>query len=225
MLGTYSDEFGKLDFERSQHGSGMSNRSQAKRFVSALNSIAERTYNNLFDLQQLRHIAKELQIRVSSASSHFNNNSTLPDPSQWFIAEGGVAKTPLLCLFAATEITNLLLLGWAEFLKCLCRLHWPHSCLQQQLLALVRADSTDEAASEQDSGLICERQCWFQCFTPSGSPEDTPVFVPKFRLVVSLLYFSSAVMFLCDLLWIKYAFQVFIPASDILRLYLDRNIM
>ncbi|NXU11580.1 MCM8 helicase, partial [Pardalotus punctatus] len=69
MLGTYSDEFGKLDFERSQHGSGMSNRSQAKRFVSALNSIAERTYNNLFELQQLRHIARELQIRVSDFES------------------------------------------------------------------------------------------------------------------------------------------------------------
>ncbi|XP_042657881.1 DNA helicase MCM8-like [Tyto alba] len=69
MLGTYSDEFGKLDFERSQHGSGMSNRSQAKRFVSALNSIAERTYNNLFDLQQLRQIAKELQLRVSDFES------------------------------------------------------------------------------------------------------------------------------------------------------------
>ncbi|NXG54209.1 MCM8 helicase, partial [Hemiprocne comata] len=69
MLGTYSDEFGKLDFERSQHGSGMSNRSQAKRFVSALNRIAERTYNNLFDLQQLRQIAKELQIRVSDFES------------------------------------------------------------------------------------------------------------------------------------------------------------
>ncbi|XP_041333061.1 DNA helicase MCM8 [Pyrgilauda ruficollis] len=69
MLGTYSDEFGKLDFERSQHGSGMSNRSQAKRFVSALSSVAERTYNNLFDLQQLRHIARELQLRVSDFES------------------------------------------------------------------------------------------------------------------------------------------------------------
>ncbi|XP_062427433.1 DNA helicase MCM8 isoform X3 [Rhea pennata] len=69
MLGTYSDEFGKLDFERSQHGSGMSNRSQAKRFISALNNIAERTYNNLFELQQLRQIAKELQIRVSDFES------------------------------------------------------------------------------------------------------------------------------------------------------------
>uniref|UniRef100_A0A8C2VJU1 DNA helicase MCM8 n=1 Tax=Chinchilla lanigera TaxID=34839 RepID=A0A8C2VJU1_CHILA len=65
MLGTYSDEFGNLDFERSQHGSGMSNRSSAKRFISALNSIAERTYNNLFQFRQLRQIAKELNIQVA----------------------------------------------------------------------------------------------------------------------------------------------------------------
>ncbi|KAB1262745.1 DNA helicase MCM8 [Camelus dromedarius] len=65
MLGTYSDEFGNLDFERSQHGSGMSNRSTAKRFISALNNIAERTYNNLFQFHQLRQIAKELNIQVA----------------------------------------------------------------------------------------------------------------------------------------------------------------
>ncbi|XP_054429998.1 DNA helicase MCM8 isoform X3 [Pteronotus mesoamericanus] len=65
MLGTYSDEFGNLDFERSQHGSGMSNRSAAKRFISALNNIAERTYNNLFQFHQLRQIAKELNIQVA----------------------------------------------------------------------------------------------------------------------------------------------------------------
>ncbi|KAM5246058.1 DNA helicase MCM8 isoform 4-T4 [Ctenodactylus gundi] len=64
MLGTYSDEFGNLDFERSQHGSGMSNRSKAKRFISALNNIAERTYNNLFQFHQLRQIARELNIQV-----------------------------------------------------------------------------------------------------------------------------------------------------------------
>ncbi|XP_073484716.1 DNA helicase MCM8 [Aquarana catesbeiana] len=69
LLGTYSDEFGKLDFDRSQHGSGMSNRSQAKKFVSALNRVAERTYNNLFDYQQLRQIAKELQIQVTDFES------------------------------------------------------------------------------------------------------------------------------------------------------------
>lgn len=82
MLGTYSDEFGKLDFERSQHGSGMSNRSQAKRFVSALSSVAERTYNNLFDLQQLRHIASQLQLRVSSS------NHTLPGHPQLVLPKG-----------------------------------------------------------------------------------------------------------------------------------------
>ncbi|CAO2578646.1 DNA helicase MCM8 [Lemmus lemmus] len=65
MLGTYSDEFGNLDFERSQHGSGMSNRSTAKRFISALNRIAERTYNNIFQFHQLRQIAKELNIQVA----------------------------------------------------------------------------------------------------------------------------------------------------------------
>ncbi|XP_066090794.1 DNA helicase MCM8 isoform X1 [Saccopteryx bilineata] len=65
MLGTYSDEFGNLDFERSQHGSGMSNRSAAKRFISALNNIAERTYNNLFQFHQLRQIAKDLNIQVA----------------------------------------------------------------------------------------------------------------------------------------------------------------
>nr|XP_020649324.1 DNA helicase MCM8 isoform X1 [Pogona vitticeps]XP_020649325.1 DNA helicase MCM8 isoform X1 [Pogona vitticeps]XP_020649326.1 DNA helicase MCM8 isoform X1 [Pogona vitticeps] len=65
MLGTYSDEFGKLDFERSQHGSGMSNRSQAKRFISALHGVAERTYSNLFEFQQLRQIAKEINIQVA----------------------------------------------------------------------------------------------------------------------------------------------------------------
>ncbi|XP_043912385.1 DNA helicase MCM8 [Protopterus annectens] len=64
MLDTYADEFGRLDFQRSQHGSGMSNRSQAKKFIAALNRVAERTYNNLFEYQQLRQIAKELQMQV-----------------------------------------------------------------------------------------------------------------------------------------------------------------
>uniref|UniRef100_A0A8C6X8P3 DNA helicase MCM8 n=1 Tax=Naja naja TaxID=35670 RepID=A0A8C6X8P3_NAJNA len=64
MLGTYSDEFGKLDFERSQHGSGMSRRSQGKKFISALHRIAERTYNNIFELHQLRQVANELNMKM-----------------------------------------------------------------------------------------------------------------------------------------------------------------
>ncbi|XP_041106487.1 DNA helicase MCM8 [Polyodon spathula] len=65
LLDTYSDEFGKLDFDRSQLGSGMSNRSHAKKFVAALNRISEQTYNNMFDCKQLRQIARELQIQVA----------------------------------------------------------------------------------------------------------------------------------------------------------------
>uniref|UniRef100_UPI00358FB3BE DNA helicase MCM8 isoform X2 n=1 Tax=Myxine glutinosa TaxID=7769 RepID=UPI00358FB3BE len=64
FLDTFSDEFGTLQFQRSQHGSGMSNRSQAKRFVAALNHTAEQTYNNLFSIQQLKQISSELQLKI-----------------------------------------------------------------------------------------------------------------------------------------------------------------
>ncbi|KAG7465857.1 hypothetical protein MATL_G00158250 [Megalops atlanticus] len=64
LLDTYLDEFGRLDFDRSLMGSGMSNRSQVKKFVAALNQIAERTYKTTFELQQLRQLARELNIKV-----------------------------------------------------------------------------------------------------------------------------------------------------------------
>ncbi|KAG5857422.1 hypothetical protein ANANG_G00019300 [Anguilla anguilla] len=65
MLDTYQDEFGRLDFDRSQMGSGMSKRSQVKKFVAALNQIAERTYKTTFELQQLRQLSRELNIQVA----------------------------------------------------------------------------------------------------------------------------------------------------------------
>uniref|UniRef100_A0A3B4DI58 DNA helicase MCM8 n=1 Tax=Pygocentrus nattereri TaxID=42514 RepID=A0A3B4DI58_PYGNA len=64
LTDTYSDEFGRLDFDRSQLGSGMSNRSKVKKFVVALNQIAERTHKTLFDFTELRQLAKELQVQV-----------------------------------------------------------------------------------------------------------------------------------------------------------------
>ncbi|XP_066524234.1 DNA helicase MCM8 [Hoplias malabaricus] len=64
LTDTYSDEFGRLDFDRSQLGSGMSNRSKVKKFVVALNQIAERTRKTMFDFPELRQLAKELQIQV-----------------------------------------------------------------------------------------------------------------------------------------------------------------
>ncbi|XP_072024490.1 DNA helicase MCM8-like [Amphiura filiformis] len=80
MVDTYSDEFGILDFQRSQHGSGMSSRSQAKKFVALLNQVAERTYNSIFTVQQMREIARDGGIQVPDFEgfvASLNNQSYL----------------------------------------------------------------------------------------------------------------------------------------------------
>lgn len=66
MVDTYSDEFGQLDFQRSQHGSGMSKKAQAKRYISELHRIAEETYNSMFTLQQLRTLCNKMNLQVGS---------------------------------------------------------------------------------------------------------------------------------------------------------------
>lgn len=66
LIDTYSDEFGRLDFDRSQLGSGMSNRSKAKKFITALNKLAERQQKTMFEIQELRQLAKDLQIQVKT---------------------------------------------------------------------------------------------------------------------------------------------------------------
>ncbi|XP_034754360.1 DNA helicase MCM8, partial [Etheostoma cragini] len=64
LADTYSDGLGNLDFERSQLGTGMSQRSVAKRLVNALHMHAQRTNQKQFDLQMLRSIASKLNIKV-----------------------------------------------------------------------------------------------------------------------------------------------------------------
>lgn len=64
LADTYSDGLGNLDFERSQLGSGMSQRSAAKRLVNALHVHAQRTNQKQFDLQLLRSVADRLNIKV-----------------------------------------------------------------------------------------------------------------------------------------------------------------
>ncbi|XP_013880058.1 DNA helicase MCM8 [Austrofundulus limnaeus] len=64
LADTYSDGLGNLDFERSQLGSGMSQRSAAKRLVNALHAHAQRTNQRQFDLQTLRSIADRVNIKV-----------------------------------------------------------------------------------------------------------------------------------------------------------------
>ncbi|XP_056250724.1 DNA helicase MCM8 [Seriola aureovittata] len=64
LADTYSDGLGNLDFDRSQLGSGMSQRSAGKRLINALHSHAQRTSQKQFDLQMLRSIADKLNIKV-----------------------------------------------------------------------------------------------------------------------------------------------------------------
>uniref|UniRef100_A0A8P4KKM6 DNA helicase MCM8 n=1 Tax=Dicentrarchus labrax TaxID=13489 RepID=A0A8P4KKM6_DICLA len=64
LADTYSDGLGNLDFERSQLGSGMSQRSAGKRLINALHLHAQRTSQNQFDLQMLRSMADRLNIKV-----------------------------------------------------------------------------------------------------------------------------------------------------------------
>ena len=65
LADTFSDGSGGLDFERSVLGVGMSQRSTAKRFITALNTHAQRTHTMLYDLTQLRSLAKDLNIQVT----------------------------------------------------------------------------------------------------------------------------------------------------------------
>uniref|UniRef100_A0A8C6UNW7 DNA helicase MCM8 n=1 Tax=Neogobius melanostomus TaxID=47308 RepID=A0A8C6UNW7_9GOBI len=64
LADTYSDGLGNLDFERSQLGSGMSQRSVAKRLVHALHMHAQKTNQKEFDLQTIRSVADKLNIKV-----------------------------------------------------------------------------------------------------------------------------------------------------------------
>ncbi|XP_013415383.1 DNA helicase MCM8 [Lingula anatina] len=64
MIDTYSNELGFLDFERSQHGSGMSSKAQGKRLIAALQKMSETTYNSLFTVQEMRQIAQSAGIQV-----------------------------------------------------------------------------------------------------------------------------------------------------------------
>ncbi|KAK3604621.1 hypothetical protein CHS0354_028978 [Potamilus streckersoni] len=80
MVETFMDQFGGLDFRRSQHGSGMSGRSQPKRFVAALQKIADQTYNSIFTVQQMRQIAGDIGLYVmdfESFLSSLNNQGYL----------------------------------------------------------------------------------------------------------------------------------------------------
>ncbi|PVV02757.1 hypothetical protein BB560_002776 [Smittium megazygosporum] len=58
LLQTAEDEFGTLDFQRSQLGSGMSKRNEVKRFVSYLVEISQQRFNSVFTFDMLSNAAK-----------------------------------------------------------------------------------------------------------------------------------------------------------------------
>ncbi|XP_077438575.1 DNA helicase MCM8 [Vanacampus margaritifer] len=64
LVDTYSDGLGNLDFERSQLGTGMSQRGVAKKLIGALHAHAQRTNQKQFDLQTIRSVAERLNIKV-----------------------------------------------------------------------------------------------------------------------------------------------------------------
>eukprot|EP00048_Salpingoeca_helianthica_P006883 m.104013 g.104013 ORF g.104013 m.104013 type:complete len:536 (-) comp14161_c1_seq3:36-1643(-) len=66
LFDTYCDEFGQLDFQRSQLGSGMSKKAQAKRFIEELQRRAQDSYNSIFSKHDLRCIVSELGMKISS---------------------------------------------------------------------------------------------------------------------------------------------------------------
>ncbi|XP_052800629.1 DNA helicase MCM8-like isoform X2 [Mya arenaria] len=69
MVDTYSDQFGGLDFLRSQHGSGMSGKAQPKKFIAGLQRISEQTYNSIFTIQQMQQIARDLGLTIPDFGS------------------------------------------------------------------------------------------------------------------------------------------------------------
>ncbi|XP_015763599.1 PREDICTED: DNA helicase MCM8-like, partial [Acropora digitifera] len=79
LLDAFSDDLGNLDFQRSQHGSGMSSRAQSKRFVAELSRVSEREYNSLFTVDQMRGIAKVTNIREC-----YVVEATFPSGYFWF---------------------------------------------------------------------------------------------------------------------------------------------
>lgn len=73
MMDTFSDEFGLLDFQRSQHGSGSSNRGQMKKFVAVLQRMSEKTYKSLYNTDEMKQLARQANIQVADFGDFIAN--------------------------------------------------------------------------------------------------------------------------------------------------------
>ncbi|KAK3887660.1 hypothetical protein Pcinc_008244 [Petrolisthes cinctipes] len=64
MTDTFSDEFGLIDFKKSQNGSGSSSKNQMKKFVAALQRISETAYKSTFSTDEMKQLARQINIQV-----------------------------------------------------------------------------------------------------------------------------------------------------------------
>ncbi|KAJ9086873.1 DNA replication licensing factor mcm8 [Entomophthora muscae] len=62
LFDAYADDEGVLDFQRSQHGSGMTQKSDVKRFIVKLNKISDETFSNNFTYTRLYQISKDMNM-------------------------------------------------------------------------------------------------------------------------------------------------------------------
>ncbi|XP_046658470.1 DNA helicase MCM8 [Homalodisca vitripennis] len=76
MVDTFIDEFGALDFHRSTHGSGMSTKNQAKKFISALQKKAELQAKSVFTIMEMKEVAALAKIQVGDFFTFVSNLNT-----------------------------------------------------------------------------------------------------------------------------------------------------
>jgi len=58
MVDTYSDETGVLDFTRTQHGAGMSNRAGAKALINVMRRQFQVTLDDVFSVADIKLLAQ-----------------------------------------------------------------------------------------------------------------------------------------------------------------------
>ncbi|KAL1915308.1 uncharacterized protein VTP21DRAFT_6766 [Calcarisporiella thermophila] len=63
---TYADAQGNMDFTRSQMGTGMSRKKEAKRFIAELYRISESNHNDKFTYQELYTLAQNMRLRCDN---------------------------------------------------------------------------------------------------------------------------------------------------------------
>ena len=76
FVDTFTDDLGVLDFSRAINGSGVSHRSKAKIFMSAVHKLAHAQTKNLFTTAELKSLMAAVGVQVSNFFDFMSNLST-----------------------------------------------------------------------------------------------------------------------------------------------------